>query len=94
MIDTKDIDYCALVEQEELARARNLDCVTPFQIAETNRESSPLARFEYQIEEKKKAQVEMLEFALMLCNSDMTIPMMRVKLHNKKVEITGEGQLA
>lgn len=45
-------------------------------------------------EKAKKAQIDILLWAMQLCGSGMTTGMIRKALHNKLVEITGEGEKA
>lgn len=40
------------------------------------------------------AQVDIINWAMQLCGSGMTTGMIRKLLHNKIVEITGEGEKA
>lgn len=42
----------------------------------------------------RTGQIETLNFAMRLCGSGMTPAMIRILLHNKLVEITGEGEKA
>ena len=45
-------------------------------------------------EAKQSAQVEILTWAMRLCFTGSTPSMIRKALHNKLVEITGEGERA
>lgn len=40
------------------------------------------------------AQIVILDWCLKQCNTGMTIPMIKLRIHNKLVEIKGEGEKA
>lgn len=44
--------------------------------------------------EIKRSQIEILEWAMRLCLTGSTPAMIRKAMHNKLVEITGEGEKA
>lgn len=43
--------------------------------------------------EAERKQVEILNWAIQLCGHGMPNGMLRLKFHNKIVEITGEGEM-
>lgn len=57
-------------------------------------EQEQRAKFDYQSEEVKKAQLDMLNWFMKLCGSGMTTGMIRLIAHNKHVEISGKGEKA
>ncbi len=43
---------------------------------------------------KRDGQLEILDWMLEQTMTGMTLPMLRVQIHNKRVEISGEGERA
>lgn len=114
MIDTKDLDYCALAEMEEKARAKkefesssaykngmkiindHFDNVIKKTITshEVPDYIAEMALDQIVAISKKNGMIEILDWMLQQTMTGMTLPMLRVVIHNKRVEISGEGEKA
>lgn len=81
MSDPKDIDYCALADELEIPGIAFVEG--------DNRGRRDVARLLI-----IHSQAEILTWAMKLCFTGQTPAMIRRCLHNKLVEISGEGERA
>lgn len=56
--------------------------------------TTPDEAFRFAEDLRTRGEMEILDWAMQLCGSGMTVGMIRKLLHNKRVEITGEGEKA
>lgn len=72
-----------------------MQCVLAFRVSGRNRKMNEEPNYIINLNKLIQArEIELLEWCLKQCNTGMTIPMIKLRIHNKLVEIKGEGEKA